>query len=543
MSLHDFARFWALWFFGLVPVLLAQPPATGSISGLVTIDGKPAPGIAVVVNESEWTNETKDAPPPKAMTDQTGRYNLHHLPPGKYEVTASAPGFVDARKNGNGYRSSAITLAAGEAIDNVDFPLKRGGVITGRITDEDGKPVMEEALVLLCLDEAGKKVPATCRSGTDDQGTYRCYGLEPGKYLVGAGTDPKKGAVRWSGGFYERLWYPSAKDEASAKPIEVTVGNEATEIDLKLRRRQRGFTVSGRVVEADTGKPVAQVSVMTSPVGEDGRVTMFYGGMATTSEGEFKLPDVTPGKYGAVAFTRGTGEGFYADTLLFEVADRDVTDLEIKVKRGLTVAGQVVLENNDSPEAQRKLRQVQVQGGRRGEDGMYQGNTSRLDATGNFQLTGLQPGKLEFNVWSEEKGLRLARLERGGVPFDNPLEVKEGDAITDLKLILSYGSGKIRGQVQFEGGDMPEDQSFFVEVGRSGVPASYGSEVDARGRFLIEGLSAGTYEVIVKSQRSKPPWDKAIAKIQPVRQSITVNNGAEATLTLTVNVNDKEVVK
>ncbi|MFN7927093.1 MAG: carboxypeptidase regulatory-like domain-containing protein [Blastocatellia bacterium] len=284
-------------------VLSAQVTRTGSISGFVTIDGKPAPGIAVVVNNSEWANETKDAPPPKAVTDQSGRYVLRNLPPGKYEITASAPGFVDARKSSEGNRRSSITLAEGEAIDKVDFPLKRGGVIAGRITDEDGKPVIEEALVLMCVEEANKNLPVNCRQSTDDQGNSRCSGLARGKYLGGAGVDPTPGAVGWNGSFYERLWYPGTKDENSAKVVEVTVGNEATEIDWKLRRRKKGFAVSGRVIEADTGKPVPHVSVLSSPVGENGRVTMFYGGMATSADGEFKLQDVTPGKYGAVAFT------------------------------------------------------------------------------------------------------------------------------------------------------------------------------------------------------------------------------------------------
>ncbi len=518
---------------------------TGSISGLVTIEGKPAPGIAVVVNNNDWNSATKDSPPPKALTDQSGRYQLRHLPAGKYSVTASAPGFVDARKTNEGERRSSITLADGEAVDKVDFPLKRGGVITGRVTDEDGKPVIEEYLALLRFDETGQKKQATCRTPTDDQGNYRCYGLEPGKYIVGAGKDPKKSEVSWNGGFYERLWYPNVKDEESAKEISVTVGNETTEIDLKLRRRKKGFSVSGRVIEADTGKPVARIDVISSPVSENGQMNMYYGGYPTNADGEFKLLDVSPGKYGAFASNWNAPDGLYAEPAMFEVTESNITDLEIKMLRGVTVAGQAMIENNDDPQVLRKLATVEVNAAAVREDGKpYQGKSSRLDAAGNFQLKGLRPGKLEFRVWTEEKGLRLIRLERGGIPIKETLEVKEGESITDLKVVLGYGNGTIRGQVKFAGGDIPEDMNFYVEVGRgSGVAANWGGEVDARGRFLIEGLSAGTYEVTIKSQRSKPPWDKPLAKIKPVKQSVEVNNGVAATVTLTVNVNDKEGAK
>ena len=523
------------------------PTGTGSISGLVTIEGKPAPGIAVVAGDNEWTSENKDAPPPKALTDQSGRYQLRNLPAGKYSVTASAPGFVDARKTNEGARRSSITLADGEAVDKVDFPLKRGGVITGRVTDEDGKPVIEEALTLMRFDETGKKKPINCRMPTDDQGNYRCYGLEPGKYIVGAGKDPKKSEVTWNGGFYERLWYPNVKDEESAKEIAVTAGNETTEIDLKLRRRKKGFAVSGRVIEADTGKPVGQISVMSSPVGENGQMNMYYGGYATSADGEFKLLDVSPGKYGALASNWNAPDGLYAEAVMFEVTDSNITDLEIKMLRGVTVAGQASLENNDDPQVLRKLANVEVSASAASEEGkssFSNNRSSRLDAAGNFQLKGLRPGKLEFTIWTEEKGLRLTRLERGGVLVQETLEVKEGESVTDLKVVLGYGTGTIQGQVKFEGGDIPEDMSFYVEVGRgNGVAANRGGEVDARGRFLIEGLSAGTYEVTVKSQRSKPPWDKPVAKIKPVKQSVDVTNGVAATTTITVNVNDKEVAK
>ncbi|MFN7927092.1 MAG: hypothetical protein U0Y68_03955 [Blastocatellia bacterium] len=81
--------------------------------------------------------------------------------------------------------------------------------------------------------------------------------------------------------------------------------------------------------------------------------------------------------------------------------------MEIKVKRGVTVAGQAVLENNDNPEVLRKLAQVSVQAGRRRRWNVS-GQFLASGCRDNFRLTGLRPGKLEVEVWSEEKGLRLA---------------------------------------------------------------------------------------------------------------------------------------
>ena len=62
-------------------------------------------------------------------------------PAGSYTVTASKSGFVDAIY---GQRrplqpGTPVELADGQAIANVDLRLTRGGVITGRVIDEDGE--------------------------------------------------------------------------------------------------------------------------------------------------------------------------------------------------------------------------------------------------------------------------------------------------------------------------------------------------------------------------------------------------------------------
>ena len=89
-----------------------------------------------------------------------------------------------------GSRAKAIDLADGENVENQEIALKRGAVITGRVTDASGKPLVEQRVELTRLDERGQ--PARGAPGfspyanlTDDRGIYRIYGLQAGRYLVG----------------------------------------------------------------------------------------------------------------------------------------------------------------------------------------------------------------------------------------------------------------------------------------------------------------------------------------------------------------------
>ena len=76
-----------------------------------------------------------------AMTDDQGRYSISGLTAGSYNVSASKAGFVDTVY---GQRrplqpGTPVPLADGEAAANIDLRLIRGGVITGRVGDEDGE--------------------------------------------------------------------------------------------------------------------------------------------------------------------------------------------------------------------------------------------------------------------------------------------------------------------------------------------------------------------------------------------------------------------
>jgi len=110
-----------------------------SFSGKVTIKGKGAPGITVGVIRIE---ESRAQPAQhRAVTDDQGNYRITNVGPGKYQLSVAAPGLILALGS-DGNKQFLITKS--EAVENVDFALVRGGVITGKVIDSDGNPMIEE---------------------------------------------------------------------------------------------------------------------------------------------------------------------------------------------------------------------------------------------------------------------------------------------------------------------------------------------------------------------------------------------------------------
>jgi hypothetical protein len=64
------------------------------------------------------------------------------------------------------------------------------------------------------------------------------------------------------------------------------------------------------------------------------------------------------------------------------------------------------------------------------------------------------------------------------------------------------------------------------------------SETDERGRFVIEGLMSGEYELLVGSS-FKLVEGAQIPHLQPVKQRVTVTNGTESAVTMILRVIEK----
>src|SRR5688572_32322716 len=112
----------------------------GSVSGRVTIKDKPAIGVTVGLRSTMGIFPIEKTF--RAITDQEGVYRITSIPAGTYDIMLAAPAFVS--HDPIGPRGKNVIVGDDENVEDINFSLVRGGVITGKITDADGRPLVQQ---------------------------------------------------------------------------------------------------------------------------------------------------------------------------------------------------------------------------------------------------------------------------------------------------------------------------------------------------------------------------------------------------------------
>ena len=345
---------------------------------------------------------------------------------------------------------------------------------------------------------------------TDDRGAYRIYGLPEGRYRVSVGNEQKPGSVGISSSrlFYPRVYYPDATRESKAKVIEVSEGSEATDVNITVPDPKKTYDVYGRVIDADTGQPVAGVEIAIGGVTQEGMLTGGYRGDGERSKpnGEFRLMGVLPGRYALLVRPGSTNDsGFISEPVIFDLSEGDATGVDVKVRQGASISGVAVIEGTNDPKILSKLSQLGIRFQIKSTISAWapdlgQG-TVKVNDDGSFRVRGLQAGKgyISLSQSPNTRGLTIARVEHNGAPAHDGIEVKAGEQVSGVRVVLLYGAPTIRGELKVVGGEHPAGIRFRA-VAR-GMDQSWqgelGAELDARGQFAIENAPPGEYEVKV----------------------------------------------
>ncbi|MEW6125493.1 MAG: carboxypeptidase regulatory-like domain-containing protein [Acidobacteriota bacterium] len=567
---------------------LSQDSGTGVIAGRVTVNGVPARGVQVMAfYEGDGKQDEQLFGKMmsqilfgnggdfvfKSVTDTNGQFRFSGMKSGKYEVRVFAPAMIgtkttnppppakgddekkiaNAKKNDedededddeespeaiaakfktetNDSARKELKLGEGETVDNLEFSITRGGVITGRVTFMDGRPVIGEVVRLVSQKEFDGKNEYALSFGaemfgeqfmTDDRGVYRIFGVPDGRYKI---------AVAFNGGgsiFTERFaerrnrhqttYYPGTTDEATSGIVEVRGSGEVPNIDIKIGAPAKAYMVAGRVIDAETGKAIPGIVIRCTAINAEARS---QGKSApTNARGQFTIEGLTSGDYSAmIAAELMEDREFYGDATRFAVKDANFTNLEIKLYRGLTVSGTVVVEGAGSANVTVGLAGQYVSAtswedrqGERQEGMLYTHASSDIKADGSFILKGLRPGKARIGVIKLSEGsggYALKRVERSGVDITAGFDLRRGDVINDVRIVVAMANCTINGKVHFQGGTPPAGTYIYAVVRKPGAKdgeddddgfdaRSSNTMVNKDGTFKLEGLTPGQYELVV----------------------------------------------
>jgi hypothetical protein len=118
------------------------------------------------------------------------------------------------------------------------------------------------------------------------------------------------------------------------------------------------------------------------------------------------------------------------------------------------------------------------------------------------------------------------------------LELAPGQNVSGVRIYVTYGTGVVKGEVRIEGGTLPSDVMLMVVLMREGQGSRTGNP-DVRGRFMITGVAAGTYDAVLQIMPLNPN-NLSINLPKPTRQTITVNDNSETQLTFNLNFTPRD---
>lgn len=530
---------------------------TATISGRVTLGdtaGTPVRRAVVTVVAADGLD------PRSAFTDDAGRFTIGGLPDGRYTLTAKKPAHLTSAYGARRPQrpGTSVIVVAGQHLDNLEWTLPRGAVLSGRVTFEGGGSVPDTTVMAIperLATVGGVLSSSEASFTTDDTGAFRIYGLSPGRYLLAvvpvfgrgefvprtdsdydeavrtmrqtAPTVPGTAAVAASPATPEQpvgfapVYYPGTASQAEAVVLSVAAGDVKEGLDLTVAPVPTA-TVRGTLVGTD-GQPVTAATITPELVGPAMPVAAGIAARATrpNARGEFSISNLAPGVYriraraGGVTLTSGgysVNSAAQQDWAYAELTIRgeDIDGFRLTLQPGLTFSGRLATAGTAETPDTWKGAFVEVQpvtdGSVSALSSLRSGPMPRSTTAGDdgtFEVSGLEPGTYDIRVrlppglsgqWS------LASVRHNDRDLrDAPLTFANG-SITGVEIVVTSTPTELSGRFTSDTGAPATDYYVVVFPADRSLwhPASPRLRVmrpAADGLFSTRDLPPGTYRL------------------------------------------------
>lgn len=457
-------------------------------------------------------------------TDNEGHFEMKQVDAGRYEFFASHIGYLEQHYQAKGIEEgegAVLSLVSGQKVNDVMFRLVRASVITGKVMDDSGEPMMGvNVSVLHKPTEAereeegprGKRLELTSVSSvsTDDRGEYRVFGLKPGEYFVKAVEtgeslfyyEQMQGSsdgivLRELGSQYAPIFYPGVLQLDQAQAVTVTAGEEA-QADLAMRRIKL-VEVAGRVIAPD-GSPAVRSYVQLSQAG----ISDWGGELSsgTDSKGEFSIKGVPPGSYFVSAGIREKDK-FYNTRQKVDVGDAKIDSIVLVLGTGATIHGRLATASGAPAPSGR----VRVHLDSTADEGSSGFGFAEVNKDGTFELDDIADGSYALVTWGLEQGwfVKSAHLGSEDVVLKG-VQVESNAVAGRLDIVISSDGAQIEGTVTDSDKSLP---LAGVQLRASPEPEtdynhfrSRQSATDQNGHFVLKDVPPGKYKVSAKVSSS-----------------------------------------
>ncbi|HVE59048.1 MAG TPA: hypothetical protein VNB22_19650 [Pyrinomonadaceae bacterium] len=514
-------------------------------------------------------------------TDENGEFVIKNVKAGTYVAYVKSEGILNQDSYKFSYRQPTKENKPEDKFEKIEISglgefqivvsARRGGAVSGRILYADGEAAVGVKVEVL-RKENGRFSNTSATFGgesgigsakTDDRGSYRIAGLPEGQYIVRV-IEPvshNQSSPQYVYTYREnqnsilKTYYPEGDNSKDAKELEILPGQEQTAIDISLPERQL-FGISGKIVKKGSNEPLGNFSVSFFKMSDrDELVTEYFSASPATSNkaGEWSLKSLPAGKY-RISISQGYVYNSNSDAQKnqakyptmskeIEITDKNLTDLNFEVPVESSISGTVVVEGGKEVPAGVQIYAV--------DEESKQVSTSEYDYSRN-QTKNPQPIK--------EKTFRIGKLSEGKyrlVSFNNPnyyvksatlggkdllnspLEIKEGEELKGVQIVLSTNMGTVKGKVAGYDG---KEEAFVVMIGANAVfgqfpTKTFSGRVAPTGDFEIKA-APGEYTIFVGTAKNRPQSEAEakewFQKLVRDGQKITVKDSETVNVSLSM---------
>ena len=486
--------------------------AEGRVASAST--GEPVVRARVTIRPKVDAVNTENAPGGFSMeTDDGGTFHFEKLDPGKYDITVTKAGYLQAqygakRVNGPGI---PVTLTPGQTTSKLDIKLYPAATVSGVVTDDHGEPVQANVQLVKRTWRQGK--PALMPSAnalSDGLGHFRISDVQPGRYLLRAesrefsfgATQPVE-VDRQGNPLNLHLVTTFLGDTSSADSatqIQIQPGQEVADANIRMHREPT-FNVRGRVVSVPPND--SPLNYMASLMAEGGWFSGGFGGRPKRN-GQFEIDHVPPGSY---LLTLGPGIGPWGGgtSVPVEVSSANVDNLEVSIQPHMEIQGKISVENH--PETDFSATEIFLTTG---------GMTSRestSSADGSFTLHEVSPRQYQVRVRTPDQSsfVKSVRLGDREMP-DRSIDLTQAAGV--LAIVLSFSPAKVEGSVTHEDPDSQTAAAAsavnVVLVPEKRTEDYWGgvkfASTDGKGHFTFNGVEPGNYKAFAADGIDGEQW-------------------------------------
>lgn len=486
----------------------------------------------------------------QTSTNPDGKYEIKDLPAGRYTVSVARSGYLTLRYGQRRplEQGKPLQMAERQAVDNLDFTLPRMSLITGRVYDEANEPMAGAQVWTMrstFFEGRRRLVPVGPFGQTDDAGQYRVLNLSPGTYYILATQretwSVSEGGVDQTFG-YAPTYFPGTPALSDARRVRVGIGQEAANTDFSLVPG-RTATVSGIALDS-RGAPLAGQSVsLGTEFRGPGTMMMFSGtGANVSADGSFTIKNVAPGDYKLTVRTavdKGGAKVQESAAAPIVVNGVDLDNVTLMTSAGWTASGQVVLEAQSSPPPRDRIRVVgRAVSGDTDPRMQPSADSGRVADDWTFTVSGLFGLQL-LRVNAPDTLMLRAILQNGRDIADTPMEMRSGEDLSGLQVVLTDKIGSVSGQLVDDKGAAVEDGTVIVFADDSAKWSENSRFVrstrpDQSGKYQLRGLPAGEYLAVAVDYVQDGMWNdpEYLESLRRYAQRVTLGEGDARSATL-----------